>query len=121
MNAPQTTIRVPPPLEAWRDELVGTLKLAGPLALTQLGQIAMLTIDVALIGRLGNSAVAAAALAHGVLYTAFMLGLGLVAAVSPLAAQRVGARQPRPGPRGPRVGGGGALFLGGPLRVAPPL
>jgi multidrug resistance protein, MATE family len=115
MNAPQITLGVSPPLAAWREELVGTLKLAGPLALTQLGQIAMLTIDVALIGRLGNSAVAAAALAHGVLYTAFMFGLGLVAAVAPLAAQAVGARQPRMVRHALRVGLWAAFFLGAPF------
>src|SRR5882672_9335288 len=34
-------------------ELAETLKLAVPIALTQLGQIAMMTTDLALIGRLG--------------------------------------------------------------------
>ena len=86
------SINTSAPARIWRDELIGTVKLAGPLALTQLGQIAMMAIDLALIGRLGNSAVAAAALAHGVLFTAFMFGLGLVTAVSPLAAQAYGAR-----------------------------
>ena len=42
-------------------ELTETLRLAVPIALTQLGQIAMMTIDLALIGRLGDEAVAAAA------------------------------------------------------------
>jgi len=35
-------------------ELAETLKLAVPLALTQLGQIAMMTTDLAFIGRLGS-------------------------------------------------------------------
>jgi MATE family multidrug resistance protein len=39
-------------------ELTETLKLAVPIALTQLGQIAMMTTDLALIGRLGDQAVA---------------------------------------------------------------
>src|SRR5262245_6237796 len=58
------SINTSAPARVWRDELIGTVKLAGPLALTQLGQIAMMTVDLALLGRLGNSAVAAAALAH---------------------------------------------------------
>jgi hypothetical protein len=61
-----TIIDAPLRPSVWRGELIETIKLAGPLALTQLGQIAMMTIDLALIGRLGNNAVAAAALAHGV-------------------------------------------------------
>src|SRR2546426_482761 len=38
-------------------EFAETLKLATPIALTQLGQIAMMTTDLALIGRLGTDAV----------------------------------------------------------------
>src|SRR5438034_214260 len=72
-------------------ELTETLKLAVPMALTQLGQIAMMTTDLALIGRLGDEAVAAAALAHAVFFVSFTFGMGLVVAVSPLAAQAFGA------------------------------
>ena len=78
-------------------ELAETLKLAVPLALTQLGQIAMMTTDIALIGRLGSEAVAAAALAHTVFFVSFTFGMGLVSAVAPLAAQAFGARNPRHG------------------------
>ena len=56
----------------WRAEMTETVKLALPIALTQLGQIAMMTSDLALIGRLGDQAVAAAALAHTVLFTMFV-------------------------------------------------
>src|SRR3978361_1465839 len=76
-------------------ELAETVKLALPIALTQLGQIAMMTTDLALIGRLGDGAVAAVSLAHLILFVGFVGGLGLVSAVSPLAAQAFGARQPR--------------------------
>ncbi|MGB8489192.1 MAG: hypothetical protein WCD67_23225, partial [Xanthobacteraceae bacterium] len=68
MTGEDTIIDAPLRPSVWRGELIETIKLAGPLALTQLGQIAMMTIDLALIGRLGNNAVAAAALAHGVLF-----------------------------------------------------
>ena len=60
MHAPETKA-VNAPLSAasiWRTELVETAKLALPMALTQLGQIAMMTTDLALIGRLGDLAVA---------------------------------------------------------------
>jgi len=76
-------------------EFIETIKLALPIALTQLGQIAMMTTDLALIGRLGDTAVAAASLAHTVFFVAFVIGMGLVSAVAPLAAQALGARQPR--------------------------
>ncbi len=76
-------------------ELIETIRLAVPIALTQLGQIAMMTTDLALIGRLGDEAVAAAALAHTCSSSAFTFGMGLVSAVAPLAAQAFGARDPR--------------------------
>ena len=116
------TLRAAPPAPArhlpWRNELIETVRLALPIALTQLGQIAMMTTDLALIGRLGDRAVAAAALAHTVLFAAFMLGMGLVSAVSPLAAQAFGAREPRVVRRALRVGLWAALLLGIPLTGA---
>ena len=102
----------------WRAEMAETVKLALPIALTQLGQIAMMTSDLALIGRLGDQAVAAAALAHTVIFTAFVLGMGLISAVTPLAAQYYGARQPRMVRRVLRVGLWACVILGVPLSVA---
>lgn len=101
------------------DELIETLKLSAPIALTQLGQIAMMTTDLALIGRLGDAAVAAAALAHTVFFVSFVLGMGLVAAVAPLAAQAFGARDPRMVRRALRVGLWAALMFGLPVMALP--
>lgn len=107
----------PSSLSAWRADLTETIKLALPIALTQLGQVAMMTTDLALLGRLGDNAVAAAALAHTVLFTAFVLGMGIVSAVAPLAAQAFGARQPRMVRRALRVGLWASVMLGVPLTV----
>ena len=57
------------------------------------------------------------ALAQIVLFVAFVLGMGLVSAVAPLAAQAFGARQPRMVRRALRVGFWAALMLGIPLTV----
>jgi MATE family multidrug resistance protein len=103
---------------AWRIELNETLKLSWPMALSQLGQVAMMTSDLALIGRLGDHVVAAAALAHMILFSAFVLGMGLVSAVAPLAAQGFGSRQPRMVRRAVRVGLWASVLLGIPLTVA---
>jgi MATE family multidrug resistance protein len=99
----------------WRAELTDTVKLSIPIALTQLGQIAMMTTDLMLLGRLGADIVAAAALAHTVLFAAFTLGMGLVAAVAPLAAQAFGARDPRGVRRSLRVGMWASVIAGIPL------
>ncbi|OCK57801.1 MATE family efflux transporter [Bradyrhizobium sp. LMTR 3] len=96
-------------------ELAETLKLAVPIALTQLGQIAMMTTDIALIGRLGSEAMAAAALAHTVFFVSFTFGMGLVSAVAPLAAQAFGARNPNLIRRSLRVGMWAAFLMSLPM------
>ena len=63
----------------WRAEIVDTAKLALPIALTQLGQIAMMTTDLVLIGQLGPHAVAAVGLAHLILFCGFVLGMASLA------------------------------------------
>ena len=100
-------------------ELAETFRLAVPIALTQLGQIAMMTTDLALIGRLGGNAVAAAALAHTVFFVSFTAGMGLVSAVAPLAAQAFGARDPRMVRRALRVGLWAALLTAPPMMLPP--
>ena len=100
-------------------ELTETLKLAVPIVLTQLGQIAMMTTDLALIGRLGDEAVAAAALAHTLFFVTFTFGMGLVSAVAPLAAQAFGARNPRLVRRALRVGLWAALLISLPMIALP--
>src|ERR1700710_314222 len=106
---------VAPPPNQLTLELTETLKLAMPIAATQLGQIAMMTTDLALIGRLGDQAVAAAALAHTVFFVSFTFGMGLVSAVAPLAAQAFGARDPRRVRRALRVGLWAALLISLPM------
>jgi MATE family multidrug resistance protein len=100
-------------------ELAETLKLAVPLALTQLGQIAMMTTDIAFIGRLGSEAIAAASLAHTVFFVSFTFGMGLVSAVAPLAAQAFGGHDPRMVRRALRVGLWAALLIALPMMALP--
>jgi MATE family, multidrug efflux pump len=100
-------------------ELTETLKLAAPMALTQLGQIAMTTTDLALIGRISDEAVAAAGLAGMVYFVSFTLGIGLMAAVAPLAAQAFGAGNPSLVRRALRTGLWAALAISLPIMVFP--
>ena len=94
------------------------MRLALPIALTQLGQVAMMTTDLALIGRLGDGAVAAVALAQLILFSGFVLGMGPMSAVAALASQAFGARRPRMVRRALRVGLWAAVILGIPINVA---
>ncbi|MBM3950414.1 MAG: MATE family efflux transporter [Rhodospirillales bacterium] len=100
-------------LDAWRDEARAMLVLIGPLVLTSLGQIAILTTDVILIGRLGATALAAGSLGYVVFFTAFVIGMGIVMATAPLAAQAFGARRPREVRRVVRQG----LWIAGLLTI----
>ena len=100
-------------------ELGETLKLGAPMAATQLGQIAMMTTDLAFIGRLGDAAVAAAALAGTVYFVSFTVGMGLMSAVAPLAAQAFGARDPRMVRRSLRAGLWAALLVSMPIMIFP--
>jgi MATE family multidrug resistance protein len=79
----------------------------------------MMTTDLVLIGRLGEDSVAAAALAHTVYFVSFTFGLGLVAAVSPLAAQAFGAGDPRRIRRSLRVGLWVSLLISLPMMASP--
>jgi multidrug resistance protein, MATE family len=122
MTLPRTIVtagpQAPPRRALWRIDMIDTIKLAWPIALTQLGQIAMMTTDLALIGRLGERAIAAVGLAHMVLFIGFVLGMGPVSAVAPLAAQAFGARKPRLVRRSLRVGLWAAAIIGIPVNVA---
>jgi multidrug resistance protein, MATE family len=100
-------------------ELAETARLALPMALTQLSQIAMMTTDLAFIGRLGGDAVAAAALAGTVYFVSFTFGMGLTSAVAPLAAQAFGANDAAMVRRSLRTGLWAALLLSLPIMVFP--
>jgi MATE family multidrug resistance protein len=121
MTIPSTMTAAAPAAAAargiWRAEILDTVKLAWPMALTQLGQIAMMTTDLALIGRLGDRAVAAVGLAHLILFLGFVFGMGLVSAVATLAAQSYGARRARMVRRSLRMGLWAAVILGVPINI----
>ncbi|MFZ5670515.1 MAG: MATE family efflux transporter [Pseudomonadota bacterium] len=77
---------------AWTEEARALVALAAPLALAQLAQMAIMTTDVVLLGRLGRSELASAAIGNTVYYFAWLIANGPSAAVSPVIAQILGAR-----------------------------
>jgi len=78
-------------LYAWLAEARELLKLAGPLVLTQLAQMAIMTTDVIMLSHLNKSALASAGLGNTVFYFAWLIGCGPVAAVAPMIAHTLGA------------------------------
>ncbi|MEO1321276.1 MAG: MATE family efflux transporter, partial [Pseudomonadota bacterium] len=99
-----TAVNRAPVRGAFASEVRATIRLALPLALTQVGQLAMFTTDLMIIGRLGEDELAGAALAHTVLFTAFLIGMGVTSGVAPLTAQALGAGDERMVRRSVRVG-----------------
>ncbi|GLH82313.1 putative multidrug resistance protein NorM [Bradyrhizobium sp. SSBR45G] len=87
------------------------------MALTQLSQIAMMSTDLAFIGRLGGDAVAAAALAGTVYFVGSTFGMGLMSAVAPLAAQAFGADDAALVRRALRVGLWAGLVIALPIML----
>lgn len=83
----------PDPPRIWRRELAETFELAWPLVLTQLAQMAIYSTDVVMVGRLGATELAAAALAVNLYSVLLFTGQGLVTAAAPLVAAELGARR----------------------------
>ncbi len=76
-----------------RAEIGATARLAWPIVLTNLAQIAITTTDVVMMGWLGPASLAAGTLGANLYYAFFVIGLGLAMAPSPLMAQALGRRR----------------------------
>lgn len=114
----QTVRRMSRP-QAWPGELWALIALAGPLVLSQLGQIAIQTTDVIMIGWLGPEPLAAVSLGSVAVFVLLVFGIGVVSATSPMIAQVLGhrswlVREPR---RTIRQGFFAALLVGVPASL----
>jgi MATE family, multidrug efflux pump len=94
-DAIASALAVEAPSRSWRDEAAAMVKLAGPIVLTQLGWVAMLTTDAAMIGRLGKVPLAGATLVLMVYFGLYIFCFGVAMATATLASQAYGARRPR--------------------------
>jgi MATE family multidrug resistance protein len=103
--------------QPWRAEIRATLALAWPVALAQVGQIAINTTDVLMIGRLGAEPLAASALGTWFYLMLNLFGLGVLTAVPALTAQAYGAREPRAVRRTVRQGLWAAVAMAVPFII----
>lgn len=74
-----------------REELQRLLRLAWPIAVVQLGNMAMGLVDTLFVARVGVDALAAAAIGNAFLYGALLVGQGVVQGMDPLVSQAHGA------------------------------
>ena len=79
--------------EHWPAELRAVLWLGIPMALTQLAQFSIYTVDTVMIGRISAEDLAAAALGTVIYFLLWMIGNGPVMAVTPLISHALGANQ----------------------------
>ncbi len=76
---------------SWRNETGRLFKLAGPLIVNNLSIAGMQFADAVMAGRLGVETLAAVAVGGSLWFFAFTIGLGLLMAISPIAARHYGA------------------------------
>ncbi len=74
-----------------RRELGATLTLGWPIVLANVAIYAMTATDFIMLGRLSPRALAAGALGFNLFQPAMVLGIGIVAALAPIAAAKIGA------------------------------
>jgi MATE family multidrug resistance protein len=77
---------------AWRREADALAHLSVPIILTNVGQVAIQTTDVVMIGWLGPDVLAASVLGINVMFVLLLFGIGVVAATAPMIAQDLGRR-----------------------------
>ena len=99
----------------WRRESGVLLRLAGPLVVNNLAVAGMNLADALMAGRLGVEALAAVAVGGSVWFLFFTVGLGLLMAISPIAARHYGAGNPEMIGRYTRQGLYIAVALGVPI------
>ena len=105
-----------PPIPRFRQELAATIRLAAPLALAQLAQVAMGATDTVLLGTLGRDALAAGGLGANLFFTLMIVVAGGLIAVSILVSHARGAGEHDR--IGPILRGGFLLAL---LSAVPPM
>ena len=98
-------------------EVGATLSLAGPMIMTMVAIIVMETVDTLMIGRLGEVALASAALAVQSLLLFLLFGLGLLSMVSSLVSQAVATGDGRSVRRSARQGLWAGLVMGAPFAL----
>jgi MATE family multidrug resistance protein len=77
--------------KSWVEEVRRLLLLAGPLIVNSLSIAGMQFADAVMAGRLGARALAAVAVGASVWFLSFVVCLGLLMAISPIAARHYGA------------------------------
>jgi MATE family multidrug resistance protein len=79
-------------IAAFRQEIRPMLRLAAPLAMAELGWMAMGFVDTIMAGRLGAAAIGAGSLGNMLFYPIVICGTGMLLGMDTLVSQAFGAR-----------------------------
>jgi len=100
-----------------REEVRANLRLALPIVAAQLGTMAMGLVDTAIVGRVGERALAGVALGNTLVFAVAMPALGVFMALEPIAAQALGAGEYARARAGNRAGLRLAVLLSIPVAM----
>jgi multidrug resistance protein, MATE family len=89
---------------SWRQHYAALYRLGLPLVGAQMAQMAIHATDIAMVGRIGASELAATALATNYFFLVYMFGSGFLYALAPIVAQAFGRDDPRSVRRSTRMG-----------------
>ncbi|HLB44141.1 MAG TPA: MATE family efflux transporter, partial [Candidatus Limnocylindrales bacterium] len=78
---------------AWRLELGPMLRLAGPVALAEVGWVSMGIVDTIMVGPLGPAAIGATGVGSSLFLALAVFGIGLLLGLDTLVSQAFGARR----------------------------
>ena len=108
----------PGDVRPWASETKAVFKLGGMLALTQLTAVALTTTDIAFAGRLGPTYLAAEVIASSAIFPIFLFAQGVLAALTAMIAQDLGAHRKRGVRRSLRQGFWVAMTISVPFMAA---
>jgi len=78
----------------WNAEFWGLFRLATPLALAQAGLALLGLVDMLVVSRVSDLALAAVGLGNALFFTFAVFGMATLSAVDPLVSQAMGAKEP---------------------------
>jgi len=87
---PSSEIATGSKIKSFRIHLRETVQLAFPVIVGQLGIILMGVVDNVMVGGIGYYPLAASALANGIFFLVFVIGMGVTYAVSPIVSNAIG-------------------------------
>src|SRR6476469_988446 len=78
-----------------RGEITTIAALAAPIARAQFGLVGLGLVEVAILGHAAPEQLGGASIGRSIGFLALALGIGAASALEPLAAQAVGAKEPK--------------------------